>query len=390
MSLENIIHSEFLIDPDILYLNHAAVSPWPVRTANAVKQFADENVHLGASRYLDWLKIEADLRKKIKVMLNAPSADDIALLKNTSEALSVVACGIDWRDGDNIVSTDQEFPSNRIVWEAQARHGVEFRQVDVMPPAGPNDEPNDLNYPESALISACDEHTRVMAISSVQYGSGLKLDLAKLGQFCRDNNIYFCVDAIQSIGAHQFDIQAIKADFVMADAHKWMCGPEGIALFYCRSEIRDQLGLNQFGWHMVEDTSDFTRKEWTLAKNARRFECGSPNMLGIHALSASLSLFDEIGMEHVEKLILKNTSYLIDKLNNIDEINILSPTEEHRRAGIVTFKIESKDNTEIYTNLMKNRVICANRLGGIRFSPHFYTGLNIIDRSLDILLRVSR
>ena len=163
MSLENIIHSEFLIDPDILYLNHAAVSPWPVRTANAVKQFADENVHLGASRYLDWLKIEADLRKKIKVMLNAPSADDIALLKNTSEALSVVAFGIDWRDGDNIVSTDQEFPSNRIVWEAQARHGVEFRQVDVMPPAGTNDEPNDLDDPESALISACNERTRVMS-----------------------------------------------------------------------------------------------------------------------------------------------------------------------------------------------------------------------------------
>ncbi len=383
MSLETIIHSEFLIDPDINYLNHAAVSPWPVRTANAVKQFADENVHLGATRYSDWLGIETKLRTQIKELLNAPSVDDIALLKNTSEALSVVACGIDWRDGDNIVSTDQEFPSNRIVWEAQAKHGVEFREVDIMPPAV---ESNDLEYPESALISACDEHTRVMTVSSVQYGSGLKLDLVKLGQFCRDNNIYFCVDAIQSIGAHRFDIQAIKADFVMADAHKWMCGPEGIALFYCRSEIRDQLGLNQFGWHMVEDISDFTNKEWTPAKNARRFECGSPNMLGIHALSASLSLFDEIGMEHVEKLILKNTYYLIDIINNIDEINILSPTEEYRRAGIVTFKIEAKDNTEIYTNLMKNKVICANRLGGIRFSPHFYTDLKIIDKALEVLV----
>lgn len=112
-------------------------------------------------------------------------------------------------------------------------------------------------------------------------------------------------------------------------------------------------------------------------------------MLGIHALLASLSLFDEIGMEHVERLILKNTSYLIDIIDSIDEINIVSPTEEHRRAGIVTFKIGSKDNTEIYTNLMKNKVICANRYGGIRFSPHFYTGLNIIDRTLDILSRIS-
>ena len=382
MSLENIIKSEFQIDPDIHYLNHAGVSPWPVRTANAVKCFADENVKSGATSYFDWLELETRLRSQIKKLINAPSSDDISLLKNTSEALSVVACGIDWHDGDNIVNTDQEFPSNRIVWQAQARHGVELRQVDIMPS-------NESSDPESALITACDERTRLMAVSSVQYGCGLKLDLARLGQYCRDNNIYFCVDAIQSIGAHQFDTQAIKADFVMADAHKWMCGPEGIALFYCRAEIRDQLKLNQFGWHMVEHHTDYDRKEWSSANNARRFECGSPNMLGIHALSASLSLFDEIGMEKIEKCILKKTSYLIDKLNDLDVITILSPTSVQRRAGIVTFKIATKESTEIHTNLMKNKVICANRMGGIRFSPHFYTGLNTIDKSLEILWRLS-
>ena len=375
MSLDYIIKSEFQINPDIQYLNHAAVSPWPVRTANAVKHFADENVKSGATQYLEWLEIEARLRTQIKELLNAPSADDISLLKNTSEALSVVACGIDWHDGDNIVSTDQEFPSNRIVWQAQARHGVELRQVDMLLP----------DDPESALISACNERTRVMAVSSVQYGTGLKLDLVKLGQFCSDNDIYFCIDAIQSLGAHHFDSQAIKADFVMADAHKWMCGPEGIALFYCRAEIREQLKLNQFGWHMVDDYADYSRKTWSPANNARRFECGSPNMLGIHALSASLSLFAEIGMQQVENSILKNTSYLIDKLSNIDEIKIISPASEKRRAGIVTFKIATKESTEIHTNLLKNKVICANRLGGIRFSPHFYTDLKTIDKSLDIL-----
>jgi len=375
MLLDNIIKSEFQIDPDIHYLNHAGVSPWPVRAANAVKKFADENVKSGATGYLDWLKLETRLRTQIKGLINAPSPDDISLLKNTSEALSVVACGIDWHDGDNIISTDQEFPSNRIVWEAQARYGVELRQIDIMA----------TDDPELALINACDERTRIMAVSSVQYGSGLKLDLARLGQFCRDNKLYFCVDAIQSIGAHQFDAQAIKADFVMADAHKWMCGPEGIALFYCRAEIRDQLRLNQFGWHMVEDHTDYDRKEWSPANHARRFECGSPNMLGIHALSASLSLFDEIGMEQIERCIVKNVSYLIDKLSEFKEINILSPTSEQRRAGIVTFKISTKESTEIHTNLMKNKVICANRMGGIRFSPHFYTDLNTIDKALEIL-----
>ena len=367
--------SEFKLDSDIHYLNHAAVSPWPVRTSNAIKQFADENIHAGASRYPDWLETERKLRKQIKTLLNAPSADDIALLKNTSEALSVVACGIDWQDGDNIISTDQEFPSNRIVWEAQARHGVEMLKIDVM-----TDE-----SPESCLMNACDENTRIMAISSVQYGTGLKLDLVQLGQFCRDNAIYFCVDAIQSIGAHEIDIQAINADFVMADAHKWMCGPEGIALFYCRADIREKLQLNQFGWHMVEEQGDYTRNSWSPANSARRFECGSPNMLGIHALSASLSLFEEIGMDNVASSILKKTSYLIDKLNNFADVELLTPVSEQQRAGIVTFKISGKDMTEIYSKLMKNKVICANRLGGIRFSPHFYTDLENIDNSLDIL-----
>ncbi len=367
--------SEFKLNPDIHYLNHAAVSPWPVRTANAVKQFAAENVHSGASRYLDWLDTETKLRTQIKSLLNAPSADDISLLKNTSEALSVVACGIDWHQGDNIIITDQEFPSNRIVWEAQAQHGTEIRKIDIMT----------RETPESCLINACDENTRIMAISSVQYGTGLRLGLVKLGQFCRDNDIYFCVDAIQSIGAHVIDIQAIKADFVMADAHKWMCGPEGIALFYCRAEIREKLQLNQFGWHMVEEHGDYTRQSWSPASSARRFECGSPNMLGIHALSASLSLFADVGMENIEKAILNNTSYLIEKLNKFDDIELLTPESEHRRAGIVTFKIIGKNMSDIHARLIKNKVICANRLQGIRFSPHFYTDLEIIDKSLEIL-----
>jgi len=375
MLLENIIKSEFQIDPGIHYLNHAGVSPWPVRTANAVKRFADQNVINGATNYLDWLDVESRLRTQIKELLNAPSAGDISLLKNTSEALSVVACGLDWHQGDNIVTTDQEFPSNRIVWEAQAQHGVEMRKVDIMT----------TELPEMVLINACDENTRIMAISSVQYGTGLKLELVKLGQFCRDNDIYFCVDAIQSIGAHELDIQAIKADFVMADAHKWMCGPEGIALFYCRAEIREKLKLNQFGWHMVEDHGDYTRNTWSPANNARRFECGSPNMLGIHALSASLSLFADVGMNNIAKAILKNTSYLIDKLNDLDGIELLTPASEQQRAGIVTFKINGKDMTEIYVKLMNNKVICANRLGAIRFSPHFYTDVEIIDKSLEIL-----
>ncbi|HIF51071.1 MAG TPA: aminotransferase class V-fold PLP-dependent enzyme [Thiotrichaceae bacterium] len=377
MNIDEIISREFTLDDEIIYLNHAAVSPWPLRTSNAVIAFAKENSRFGAENYLTWLETEKTLRGQLQRLINAPSTDDIALLKNTSEALSVVAEGLNWESGDNIVSSNEEFPSNRFPWLAQAKHGVEFREVDIA-----NDSP------EQSLITACDNKTRLLTISSVEYGSGRRINLEKIGQFCSANNILFCVDAIQSLGALPFDVQAINADFVMADAHKWMLGPEGIAIFYCKKSVRDSLELHQFGWHMVKDVGNYAAKDWQAADSAQRFECGSPNMLGIHALSASLSLIEEVGIENISDNIINNVFYIIDNIKNIHGLSFISPVEKPHYAGIVTFKIENQDMSEIYTKLMNNKVICANRAGGLRFSPHFYTSLEKIDKSLEVLLSI--
>lgn len=377
MPIDKKIYEEFPLDEDIVYLNHAAVSPWPLRTTNAVKTFAEENTHFGAQNYPGWLETETYLRSQLQRLINAPSANDIALLKNTSEALSVVASGIKWQSGDNIVSSNEEFPSNRLPWLAQAKQGVEFKEVDIA-----------TGSAEQAVIGACNEKTRLITISSVQYGSGRRLDLKQIGEFCHSNNILFCVDAIQSLGALPFDVQSINADFVMADAHKWMLGPEGIALFYSRPEARDLLELHQFGWHMIKDVGNYAAKDWQIADSAQRFECGSPNMLGIHALSASLSLIEDVGIENISNNIIKNTSYIIDNIKNIEDIQFISPIEKPHFAGIVTFSIEGKDMTEIYTKLMNNKVICANRAGGLRFSPHFYTSQNKIDKALELLISI--
>jgi selenocysteine lyase/cysteine desulfurase len=375
MPIDELITREFPLDEGLIYLNHAAVSPWPLRTTEAVKAFAEENSLFGAQNYLKWLDTEIMLREQLQHLINAPSTNDIALLKNTSEALSVVASGLKWKADDNIVSSNEEFPSNRIPWLAQAKYGVEFREIDL----------SSADSSEAALIAACDEKTRLLTISSVEYGTGRRLNLEKLGEFCSSNNILFCVDAIQSLGALPFDVQAISADFVMADAHKWMLGPEGIALFYCKAEIRDLLELHQFGWHMIKDVGNYSAKDWEVADTAQRFECGSPNMLGIHALSASLSLIEEIGIEKISSNIINNVSYIIDNITNIDGLNFISSTEIPHFAGIVNFSIEGVNMAETYAKLMKNKVICANRAGGIRFSPHFYTSQNSIDKGLEIL-----
>ncbi len=367
---------EFPQPDDVIYLNHAGVSPWPRRAARAIAEFARENITRGALNYSAWIAQEQGLREQLAALINAPSADDIALLKNTSEALSFVASGLNWQRGQNIVSSDQEFSSNRIVWQALAPYGVEFREVAIQ----------GVKEPEQALIAACDEHTHLLTISSVQYGSGIQLNLSELGNFCSDNNILFCVDAIQSLGAVRFDVQAIKADFVMADGHKWMMGPEGLALFYCRSALRERLNLNEYGWHMTEDYLDYDRRDWRVAPTARRFECGSPNMLGVHALSASLTLFQEIGMEQIERNVLKNSSYLIDVIGSKSQFTLRTPKAPGRHAGIVAFRPETADVKTVHRKLTQSGVICALRQGAIRFSPHFYTPRAKLDRALACLL----
>ncbi|HKK14221.1 MAG TPA: aminotransferase class V-fold PLP-dependent enzyme, partial [Gammaproteobacteria bacterium] len=284
--------------------------------------------------------------------------------------------GLDWDDGDSVVITDQEFPSNRIVWESLRPLGVTVRQAPL------NEGPS----PEDAILERVGERTRLISVSSVQFGSGLRLDLERLGRYCRQHQILFCVDAIQSLGAVPMDVSRIHADFVMADGHKWMLGPEGLAVFYCRTGVRERLTLHQYGWHMVEQMGEFDRPDWQVARSGRRFECGSPNMLGIHALNASLQLLEEVGSEAIFTQILRNTSYIIDKLNSISrKYEILTPTDPARHAGIVTFRPRKTDPEALFQHLRAGGVLCARRGGGIRFSPHFYTPPTVLDRALALL-----
>jgi selenocysteine lyase/cysteine desulfurase len=367
-------HDEFPQAPGLCYLNHAAVGPWPKRSAQAVQRFSQENVQQGARDYLDWMKVEQRLRERLADLLNAPSTDDIALVKNTSEALSFVAFGLDWAPGDQVVISDEEFPSNRIVWEALRPQGVEVVTVSL---AGDD--------PEAALLQACGPRTRLLSISAVQFASGLRLDCQRLGQGCKARNVLFCIDAIQQLGAQPFDVQAYDCDFAMADGHKWMMGPEGLGVFYCRAELRPQLKLNEYGWHMVEQVGDYTREDWEPAHSARRFECGSPNMLATMALEASLSLLQEVSMNEVARRIEERVLWLIEGLTVIPGMRIHSPLQAQRRAGILCFSVDGVDSQWLQGELMKAQVVCLPRGKGIRFSPHFYTDRHAIATAVDLV-----
>lgn len=362
---------EFDQAPGLCYLNHAAIAPWPRRASEAVARFARDNMRLGAREYPAWLATERRLRERLARLLNAPTTGDIALVGNTSQALSLVAFGLDWQPGDQVIISNEEFPSNRVVWQALAERGVEVLEVSLA-----------VEDPEAALLNACGPQARLLAISAVQFGSGLRLDLARLGEGCRSRGVLFCVDAIQQVGALPFDVQRYLCDFAMADGHKWMLGPEGLAVFYCRAELRKQLKLNAYGWHMLEHLGDFEHRDWRPARGARRFEPGSPNMLGACALEASLSLLEEVGMSVIAEQLALRVEQLHQGLATLPGVRLHSPHDPGRRAGIVSFSLEGHANADIYRTLSADGVICAVRGPGVRFSPHFYTNQRQIDEAL--------
>lgn len=357
--------NEFPILAHCLYVNHAAISPWPARVAQAVRDFADEASQQGALGYRHWLARESALRERLASFIGAASAEDIALLKNTSEGVSLFAAGVPLVAGDNIVIPSGEFPSNRLPWLAQrARSGVEVREVAL---------PYDGDA-EQALLDAVDARTRVLAVSSPHWANGFRLDLERLGAHCHRADVLFFVDAIQQLGMLPLDVQAAHIDGLAADAHKWLLGPEGIAVFYTSARAREQLVLQQHGWHMLERPFHFNEPDRAPAAGARRFEAGSPNSVGQAALHEALGLLLETGMETVARRVLANTAQLADGLRRSAGVRCTAHEREQRRSGIIGFEPLRVPLKEVYGRLKSEGVVAAIRGRGIRLSPHFYQG----------------
>jgi selenocysteine lyase/cysteine desulfurase len=364
--------AEFPLEPDLCYLNHAAIGPWPRRTAQCVANFAQQVMMRAGSDYPEWLATEARLRGRIATLINAPSPDDIALLKNTSEGLSIISQGLDWQPGDQVIGIRDDFCSNTMPWSMLGSRGVTYQGVDI----------GGLDDPEQALIDALNPSTRLLAISTVHFATGYRFDLERLAAACREHQVLLSIDAIQSLGARAMDVQAIDADFVTCGGHKWLMAPEGIGFMYCRAGLRDAIRLHQFGWAMRESPYAFESETWEPASSARRFEAGTPNMLGIHALDASLSLFEEVGLETVERQLAEKLDRLTTGLSQLPGVRIVTPPAEEKRAGILTFRHERISGDQLHAELMQRQVVCSPRAGGVRFSPHFYTLDAVLDRAI--------
>ncbi len=369
-------HTEFVFPENIHYANHATLSPWPRCTADAVSQYASLTHQQGPLVYAKWMENDRQLRQLIARLIGAGSMEDIALMNNTSAGINTVARGLEWQPGDNIVTVKNEFPSNHLPWKMLARHGVELRTVNLSEHADP----------EGALIEAMDDATRLLALSSVQWIDGFRMDLDRLGAACkaRKNTLFF-IDAIQHLGALRVGVEAQHVDILSAGSHKWQMGPEGMAVFYCNTAAREALQLTHFGWHMLERRFEFEQEGRSPVRFARRFEAGTPNRIGEVALFASLSLLERIGMAQVEKAVLDNTAALMDCLGSLDNIQLLSDPHENRRSGIVSFRHANMDTPAVVKALRSAGIVAAQRGLAVRLSPHFYQAGGPMDSLIEVL-----
>lgn len=379
----------FPVTQNVIYLNHAAIGPLSEVAAHAMLEHAAEQRDWGAVHWRDWMAIASEFRHVAARLIGARS-DEISILKNTTEGISFVASGLRWNEGENVITTPMEFPSNWVPWKRLERRGVECRTVEV----------HDGRFGLDEIRQLVDDRTRVVALSSASFHHGFAPDLAPIGEFCRSRDILFCVDAIQSVGAVVMDVEAAKIDFLSADAHKWMMGPEGTAIFYARAEVRDRLEVLESGWMNADRGNHFIGCPTDLFDDGRRFEGGTLNTNGIYGAAAAIELLLEIGPGQIQREVLGLAEFTASCLEDLGfEVRTPRPC----RSGIVSAVPSGIDTTKLsnlgfpvgsdervlafvlHEYLEREGVICSARERMLRFSPHFYNTEEEIEDAVDLL-----
>ncbi len=364
--------SQMPISSHWAYLDHAAVAPLSAPAHAAMGKWARDALDNGATNYPDWIAQLTRLRSLAAESIGADPRE-IALVSNTTAGINLIAEGFPWQPGDNVVTRADEFPSNQYPWLNLAARGVDVRRV----PVG-EDGRLDLNR----LSDACDARTRVVTLSWVAYSNGWRHDLDEVARLVHDRGALLFVDAIQGLGVFPLDVRRTPIDFLAADGHKWLLGPEGAALFYCRSEHLERLRPLGVGWNSVAHQHDFSRIELELKPTAERYEGGSPNCAGMIALRASLELLAGFGFEAVAAQVLELTDLACRKLTAAGA-RIVSNREGQNRSGIVTFTLPHADHQQVRQACLNRGIVLSCRGGGLRISPHAYNNEADLDRLIE-------
>ena len=358
---------EFPVTQRYIYLDHAGVAPVSLRVRRAVEEFIKGASEDGEASYKIWMDKIKGIRERAAALIGAGSPEEIAFVKNTSHGLSLVAQGLDWREGDSVLVYEKEFPANVYPWLSLEKKGVQVRII-------PSRNGRILLEDIEDLI---DSRTKLLSISSVQFSNGFRIDLGIVSELCQKKGVLLCVDAIQSLGVIPIDVKTLGIHFLAADAHKWLLGPEGIGIFYCSKEVVNKLSPPLIGWKSVKNESDYDTIDFSLKEDTRRFEEGSFNVMGIYALGAAIELLLEIGVERIEKRVLDLGDTVIEEAKRRG-LEVRTPEEREYRAGIVSI-LGNFNPKGIRERLLERKILTAARGGALRISPHFYnTGEEVI------------
>ncbi len=366
------LREQFPVTENYIYFNHAAVSPLPRRTADAMRAQIVDVEQNGVHGFPRWMADYEGLRTAAAKMIHC-SPREIAITKNTSEGLSAVANGLDWNPGDVVVCLEEDFPANVMPWqELQARRGVRLRGLNMVRGALDLDQ-----------IDAACEGARLLALSYVHFLSGFRLDLNAVGEICRRRNCIFVVDAVQGMGPFPIDVKQAGIHALSASGHKWLLGPEGCAVFYIDSEVMPQVEPVEFGWTNTRGFEEY-RRDGPLRADAGRYECGTLNSVGCAGMRASIELLNEIGSDHASAQI----NSLVERfLVGAEQKGYASAAMRTQAggSGVVSMQKDGVDSAATVRMLLENRISTAPRFGWIRVAPHVYNTADEIDRLVELL-----
>lgn len=398
------IRAHFPITERCIYLDHAFVGPLSRDAATAVQNVTEQHEHQGALSFASLIEQTDGVRTLFANFIGADPSE-IAILNTTSMALSIVANGISWDTGDNVVIPENEYLSNVYPWQHLSRRGIELRKVPT----------HDGRVTVDQLLKACDRRTRIVAVSWVQFSNGYRTDVSTLGEACRSRGILLVVDANHAVGALAVDVHELPIDVLATQSFKWMLGPFNVAWLYVRRDLIDRLEPFAVGPLSAEPDISFLNQKLALRSDAGRFETGVPNFAGILGVGASLALLNRVGIRSIERRILYLSDYLAEGLQTRG-YRVLSPrVHPEERSGILIYRharpeaamrpvregatfaqdqIRSKGldrrghdpwHSACLDRLIENGIILSMREGALRASPHFYNTEEEIERLLDAL-----
>lgn len=365
----------FPITERYVYLNHASVSPLSSAARDCMVKVLDGSMLCGSRIWEEMERRQTASRSRAAQLVNA-KPHQIAFLRNTSEAISAIANGIQWRSGDNIVTTAAEFPANVYPWRRVAcEHGVDMRIAN-----GVDSHMVDLEE----LLALADERTRVVALSWVQFATGQRLDIQRAGKFCRERGILFVVDAVQGLGALELDVERDFVDAFAAGAHKFLLGPKGISILYLSDQALQQIAPTVIGWTAVKDHGDYLVHDLDFRDGAIRFEGGTANVAGICGLGEAIDLLLQAGPADIERHVLSLSAYLISGLEK-KGYQVTSATAPAEISAIVTCLHQRYSAAEVCSHLEGRNIITSARCRGLRIAPHFYNTQADLDALLEEL-----